>query len=216
MYAVVETGGKQYKVALGDKLNVEKLDVAEGATVTLDRVLMVCTDGKVQVGEPLLKGTSVAATVLAQGRGEKIKVYKFKRRKKYRRTQGHRQAFTQLEITAIGDQKAEKATSKQATKKKSAAKVATKPAVKKVAPKKAATKTSKPTAKSSTDNADNLTNINGIGPVIEKKLHALGITTFKQIAEFTSKQVTEIDEQLNFKGRIEREAWISQAKDLAK
>ena len=107
MYAVVETGGKQYRVSVGDKLKVEKLDVEEGASIQLDRVLMVCDDGKVEVGTPVIDGTSVGATVLSQGRGEKIKVFKFKRRKKYRKTQGHRQSFTQLEITSIGDAKAE-------------------------------------------------------------------------------------------------------------
>ena len=90
----------QNKIA-GDKLKVEKLDAEEGANISLDRVLMVCDEGKVEVGNPVLEGTAVGATVLAQGRGEKIKVFKFKRRKKYRRTQGHRQAFTELRITEI-------------------------------------------------------------------------------------------------------------------
>ena len=107
MYALVETGGKQYRVSIGDKLKVEKLEADEGATISLDRVLMVCDEGKVEVGDPVLEGTAVGATVLAQGRGEKIKVFKFKRRKKYRKTQGHRQSYTQLEITSIGDAKAE-------------------------------------------------------------------------------------------------------------
>ena len=200
MYAVVETGGKQYRVAVGDKLMVEKLDVEEGTAIQLDRVLMVCDDGKVEVGTPMLNGTTVGATVLLQGRGEKIKVFKFKRRKKYRKTQGHRQSFTQLEITSIGDAKA-------APKK---AKAAPKAEAKKSAPKKKAPKESKATA----SKGDTLTDINGIGPVIAQKLNDAGVTTFQQIADFSAERIAEIDEKLNFKGRIEREEWVAQAQKL--
>lgn len=200
MYAVVETGGKQYRVAVGDKLKVEKLDVEEGANIQLDRVLMVCNDGKVEVGTPVLDGTAVGATVLTQGRDEKIKVFKFKRRTKYRRTQGHRQAFTRLEITSIGGAKAgPKAQVKAKAKPESEAEA------KKVAPKKKAAAAS---------DGDKLTDINGIGPVIEKKLKAAGVKTFQQIADFTAEQIAEIDESLNFKGRIEREEWVAQAKKI--
>ncbi|GJL83051.1 MAG: 50S ribosomal protein L21 [marine bacterium B5-7] len=101
MYAVVETGGKQYKVAVGDTLKVEKLPVEAGESISLDRVLMVADGENVEVGKPVLEGRAVAATVLAQGRGEKIRVFKMKRRKGYRRTQGHRQSYTELEITSI-------------------------------------------------------------------------------------------------------------------
>ena len=100
MYAVIETGGKQYKVAVGDKLKVEKLPVAEGESLSLERVLMIAEDDQVMVGSPLLENL-VTATVLAHGRDRKIKVFKMKRRKNYRRTQGHRQAFTKIEITRI-------------------------------------------------------------------------------------------------------------------
>ena len=191
MYAVVETGGKQYRVSVGDKLKVEKLDVEEGTSIELDRVLMVCDGGSVEVGTPVIAGTSVGATVLSQGRGEKIKVFKFKRRKKYRRTQGHRQAYTQLEITSIGGAKAAPAKAK----------------TEKVA------EEAKPTAESAPE-GDKLTDINGIGPVIEQKLNDAGVTTFQQIADFTEEQIAEIDEKLNFKGRIEREEWVAQAKKL--
>ena len=193
MYAVVETGGKQYRVSIGDKLKVEKLEADEGANISLDRVLMVCNEGKVEVGNPVLEGTAVGATVLAQGRGEKIKVFKFKRRKKYRKTQGHRQSFTELEITSIGD-------AKKAAPKKAKAEAKAAPA-----------KEEKPEAAAE---GDKLTDINGIGPVIEKKLKAAGVTSFQQIADFTEEQIAEIDEQLNFKGRIEREEWVEQAKKL--
>ncbi len=101
MYAVIETGGKQYKVAVGDKLKVEKIPVAEGDSVNIDRVLMISDDGEVKVGSPLVD-SQVNATVLSHGKRRKIKVFKMKRRKNYRRTQGHRQSYTEIEITGIG------------------------------------------------------------------------------------------------------------------
>ena len=104
MYAVIETGGKQYKVAVGDRLKVEKLAVAEGASVELGRVLMVAEGERVTLGSPTPKA-AVSATVLGHGRGDKIRVFKMKRRKNYRRTQGHRQSYTEIEITAIGEGK---------------------------------------------------------------------------------------------------------------
>ena len=105
MYAVIETGGKQYKVAVGDKLRVEKLAADEGASVELGRVLMVADGENIALGSPAAE-TPVSATVLAHGRRGKIRVFKMKRRKHYRRTQGHRQSYTEIQITAIGDDKA--------------------------------------------------------------------------------------------------------------
>ena len=99
MYAVIETGGKQYKIALGDKLKVEKLDAAEGESVALGRALMVADGERIHLDA----ADAVHATVLAHGRGDKIRVFKMKRRKDYRRTRGHRQAYTEIQITAIGD-----------------------------------------------------------------------------------------------------------------
>ena len=198
MYAVVETGGKQYKVAIGDKLKVEKLMAEEGASIDLGRVLMVADGENIQVGAPTLD-TSVSATVIAHGRDKKIKVFKMKRRKNYRRTQGHRQYFTEVEITGIGDVKAEPSAVKKS-----------KPASKSA--KSAKTETNPDTGPDGI--GDNLTEINGIGPVIEEKLQGLGITTFKQIAELDQDRIDEINEQLSFKGRIEREEWVEQAQKL--
>jgi len=101
MYAVFKTGGKQYRASTGDVIKVEKIEAEKGATVELDQVLMVGEGEDVKVGTPFLEGGKVIATVLDQGRGDKIKVIKFKRRKNYRRQMGHRQYFTQLEITGI-------------------------------------------------------------------------------------------------------------------
>ena len=106
MYAVVKTGGKQYRVAVGDVLRVESLDADEGSSVELDDVLMVADGGDIKTGSDVAKGTTVSASVRGHGRGDKIRVYKFRRRKNYRLTQGHRQNFTELEITAIGGKSA--------------------------------------------------------------------------------------------------------------
>ena len=101
MYAVVKTGGKQYRVAKGDKLRVESIKAAEGDEIQLPEVLMISEGDKVTVGTPLVEGASVSATVKAHGRGKKIEIVKFRRRKHYRRQAGHRQNYTELEITGI-------------------------------------------------------------------------------------------------------------------
>ena len=102
MYAVVKTGGKQYKVAPGEKLKVEKIAADVGAEVTLDQVLMVVGDGEsVHVGQPLVAGAAVKATIVAQGRGDKVDIFKMRRRKHYQKHQGHRQSYTELRIDSI-------------------------------------------------------------------------------------------------------------------
>jgi large subunit ribosomal protein L21 len=101
MYAVIVTGGKQYRVSQGDKLRVEKLDAAEGESVDLDQVLMVVDGDDVKIGTPVLDGGKVTADVKAHGRGDKVDIIKFRRRKHHIKRQGHRQAYTELEITGI-------------------------------------------------------------------------------------------------------------------
>ena len=101
MYAVVKTGGKQYKAALGDVLRVERIKAEPGSSVTLDEVLMVADGDKVSVGTPLLSGSKVSAEVLNHGRLDKVRIVKFRRRKHSRTTQGHRQHYTELKITDI-------------------------------------------------------------------------------------------------------------------
>ena len=101
MYAVIQTGGKQYRVAEGDTLKVEKISADEGASVELDKVLMVADGEDVRVGKPYLDGGKVTATVKTHGRGKKVKIIKFRRRKQYLKRQGHRQWFTELTITDI-------------------------------------------------------------------------------------------------------------------
>jgi large subunit ribosomal protein L21 len=101
MYAVIVTGGKQYRVSQGDKVRVEKLDAAEGDSIELDHVLMVVDGDDIKIGAPVLEGGKVTAEVKAQGRGDKVNIIKFRRRKHHMKRQGHRQAYTELEITGI-------------------------------------------------------------------------------------------------------------------
>ena len=197
MYAVIKTGGKQYRVAVGDKLKVESINASEGDTVTLDEVLMIGDGDKLQVGTPTLD-TSVQATVLSNGRGKKLRIVKFRRRQNSRTRTGHRQNFTEIEITAIGG----KAPAKKAAPKKAAALKKAEAPKKAAAPKKS--------------EKDDLTRISGVGPVIVGKLEALGITTFQQVADFTAADIERIDGELNFKGRIEPDEWVKQAKEFLK
>ncbi|MEM1030297.1 MAG: 50S ribosomal protein L21 [Myxococcota bacterium] len=101
MYAVIKTGGKQYRVASGDQLHVEKLEGNPGDSVTFQDVLLVGGEGAAKVGTPNVAGASVEAKILGQDRGKKIIVFKMKRRKNYRRRQGHRQPYTRIEITSV-------------------------------------------------------------------------------------------------------------------
>ena len=101
MYAVIESCGKQYKVAEGDVVFFEKLEVEEGKKVTFDKVVLLSDDGKVEVGAPYVKGIKVEGKVVAHGKGKKIIVFKYKAKKNYRRKQGHRQPYTKVEITSI-------------------------------------------------------------------------------------------------------------------
>ncbi|MCL4799558.1 MAG: 50S ribosomal protein L21 [Burkholderiales bacterium] len=101
MYAVIRTGGKQYRVAAGDRLKVEKLPADVGAEVVLDQVLAVGEGEGVKVGAPLVAGATVKAKVLGHGRGEKVTIFKLRRRKHYKKSQGHRQSYTEIEITGV-------------------------------------------------------------------------------------------------------------------
>ena len=125
MYAIIESCGKQYKVAEGDVVFFEKLDAEEGKKVTFDKVILVSEDGKVQVGNPYVKGIKVEGKVVSHGKGKKIIVFKMKPKKNYRRKQGHRQPYTKVEITSIKTA-AKKAETKTASEKAESKKVAEK------------------------------------------------------------------------------------------
>lgn len=101
MYAIIQTGGKQYRVSEGDVLSIEKLTAAEGEEVVFDQVLTVVADGDVKIGKPVLEGAKVTAKVVEHGKGEKILVFKYKAKSNYRKRQGHRQPYTKVEISKI-------------------------------------------------------------------------------------------------------------------
>jgi len=232
MFAVMKTGGKQYKVQNGDVLRVEKLAADAGEKIQFNEVLMVGST----IGTPIVSGAAVQAEVIDQIKGEKL-IHFVKRRRKHgsQRTKGHRQQLTLLRVTDILEKGGDKSGVKAAIGAGSvsgvaleAAKPAKKAAPKKAAPEKAApakaAEPKKPAAKKeaakkaapkATAAADDLKQLSGVGPALEKKLVEAGVTTFAQIAGWKKSDVADMDEKLSFKGRIEREGWIAQAKKLA-
>ena len=101
MYAVIKTGGKQYKVAAGEKIKVEQIAAEVGQEIAIDQVLAVGNGADLKIGTPLVAGASVKATVVAHGKHDKVRIFKLRRRKHYKKSQGHRQTFTELEISAV-------------------------------------------------------------------------------------------------------------------
>ena len=211
MFAVLKTGGKQYKVQNGDVLRIEKIAADAGETVQFNDILMLGGD-TATVGTPLIEGAAVQAEVIDQIKGEKT-INFVKRRRKHgsQRTKGHRQKLTLVRVTEILSKGAEKSGVKAAV-----GKIATAAAT---APKAATAKAAAPKVKAApaaaSGEGDDLTQLSGVGPALLKKLNAAGISTFVQIAAWTEADVAEFDEKLSFKGRIEREGWIAQAKELA-
>ncbi len=187
MFAIVRTGGKQYRVAAGDKIAVEKLPGVAGDTVLLDDVLFAGEGGNAAD----LKGFTVSAEIIAQERGEKIVVFKKRRRHNYRRKQGHRQSLTLLRILGVGDSKAP---AKAAVKKEAAPAAAS--------------------AETTALDASNLSLISGVGPAIEKKLRAAGIASWNDIAAWDDAAIAKWDEELKLGGRAIKEEWVDQAKEL--
>jgi len=206
MYAVVKTGGKQYRVSPGDKLQVELLDVNEGDEVTLDQVLMMGEGGDVTIGAPLIDNASVTAKVLQNGRAKKVEIIKFKRRKHHQKRTGHRQHFTEIEITGMSGA----GISASAPEKKAAPKPAEPAPVQEAAPKAPVKFMDAPDGEK-----DDLKKISGVGPVLEKALNDLGIFHFRQVAAFTQADIDAVEGETNFPGRVERDDWIGQAKTLA-
>ncbi|NRG16418.1 50S ribosomal protein L21 [Rhizobiales bacterium] len=204
MFAVIKTGGKQYTVAADDLLKVEKMPAEAGESVVFDEVLMVGNGADTTIGSPTVEGATVVAEVVEQGRNRKIIVFKKRRRQNSRRRNGHRQAFTLVKITDI--------LTNGAKAKKAEAKKDEKPA----AAKEETAEAELPVLFTAPEGEkDDLKKIGGVGPVLEGKLNALGITTYAQIAAFTAEDIARVDEALSFKGRIERENWVEQAKELA-
>ena len=223
MYAVIKTGGKQYRVSQGDRIRVESLAADEGAAVNIDEVLMIGEGASVTVGAPLIADASVSARVLAHGRGKKVSIIKFRRRKHHRKHMGHRQNYTELEITGISGagisvtQPKEQPAAKAEPKKEAPAKPAPAPeAVKaEAAPAAASTAATLKFLDAPNGDVDDLKKILGIGPVIEEQLNGMGIYHYSQIADFSQSDVDNVNEALAFPGRIERDEWIEQARGLA-
>ena len=216
MFAVLKTGGKQYKVQAGDLLRVEKLAADAGETIQFNDVLMLGGD-KVVVGAPLVKDAGVQAEVVDQIKGEKtINFVKRRRKHSSKRTKGHRQKLTLVKVTDILASGADKSGVKAAVGAGSVSATAVAAAAPKAAKKAAPKKESKAEAAPAAAAADDLKKLSGVGPALEKKLLEGGVTSFAQIAAWTEADIAEFDEKLSFKGRIEREGWVEQAKELAK
>ncbi|MCH2456766.1 MAG: 50S ribosomal protein L21 [Henriciella sp.] len=223
MFAVIKTGGKQYKVAEGDQIVVEKLAADAGADVTFD-VLMLGDGDSVTLGAPVVDGASVVGEIAAQRKGDKKLIMKKRQRNTYRRKKGHRQLESVVTITSIlTDGKKPAAKKAAAPKKEEAPKAEAKaPAAKKEAAPKAAAKADKPKTddrgrlEQADGKADDLKKISGVGPAMEKKLNAAGIFHFWQVAELNATQAQELDDEAGLGGRIERDEWVKQADQLAK
>ncbi|SDG19359.1 50S ribosomal protein L21 [Pelagibacterium luteolum] len=213
MFAVIKTGGKQYKVAANDLVRVEKLAGEAGDAITFENVLMVGTGADVTLGAPLVSGALVAGEVVEQFRDKKVIIFKKKRRQGYRRKNGHRQELTLVRITEILTGGA-KPSGKKAAAPKKAAKTETAPAADDKPAAKAEAKPAKAEPAPAADFKDDVKLIGGVGPALEKKLAAAGITSLTQIAKWTKADVAKFDEELDFKGRIERDEWVEQAKEL--
>lgn len=231
MFAVIKTGGKQYKVQSGDLLRVEKLAAEAGDKVQFNDILMLGGDSPV-IGAPLVAGAAVQAEIIDQIKGDKVINFVRRRRKhSSKRTVGHRQQLTLLRVTDILEKGADSSGVKAAigagsvggdkvvsdgryTKNRTDQAEMNKRVAEGEAEEKSAETAAKPKAKSAA--ADDLKTLSGVGPALEKKLHEAGVTSLAQIAAWTEADIAEMDEKLSFKGRIEREGWVEQAKELTK
>ncbi|MAZ27847.1 MAG: 50S ribosomal protein L21 [Cytophagaceae bacterium] len=239
MYAIVEIAGQQFKVAKDQKIYVHRLAEDEGANVSFDKVLLTGDGDNVTLGAPAIEGALVGAKVVRHLKGDKVIVFKKKRRKGYKKKNGHRQYLTQLEILDIsidGKKKpAKKAESKEAEPKKAAKKETAKPKAKKEVEvsenliTRAENRAEKDGIEINLDNvlhnigtalkadADDLKKINGIGPAFEKKLNEIGIYTYEQISKLKAADKEELSAIDGItREKIESEEWVKQAKALLK
>jgi large subunit ribosomal protein L21 len=196
MFAVIKTGGKQYRVNQNDVLRVEKLDAKVGEVIVFPEILAVGGDAGLTFGTPTVAGASVAAEVVEHDRDDKVIAFKKRRRQNSKRKRGHRQHQTVVRISEIltGGAKPSKAAAKAAKADEAPAAVAALPA--------------------GELDVSNLSLISGIGPTIEKKLRAAGIVSWNEIAAWTDEDVAKWDEELALRGRATREEWVTQAKEL--
>ena len=196
MFAVIKTGGKQYKVSRNDVITVEKLHAEPGDTVAFSEVMLVGGDTTV-IGSPLVKGATVAGSVVEQARGPKVISFFKRRRQNSKRKKGHRQDLTVVRITDIFTNGETVDVSKRAA-----------PAAAPVAA------MSAPEAAPAGIDDSNLSLIAGIGPTIEKKLRAAGVTNWTQISQWGEADVAKWNDELKLGGRIARDEWVEQAREL--
>lgn len=222
MFAVIKTGGKQYRVAAGDLLKIEKLAGEAGDIIEFPEVLAVDSE----IGAPLVEGALVTAEVIEQGRAKKVISFKKRRRQNSQRTRGHRQHLTTVQIAEILTGGAKP--SKKSAPKKAAAKPAAKKADAKATAKPAAKSAAKADKADASDaksvaplftapkgDGDDLTKINGIGPVAKGQLYEQGITTFAQVAKLTDKEIVIVDEAMPFSAEQITD-WRAQAQEMTK
>ncbi|MGB8816969.1 MAG: 50S ribosomal protein L21 [Rhizobiaceae bacterium] len=200
MFAVIKTGGKQYRVAANDLLKVEKVIGEAGDIVHFSEVLMVGEGASAAIGAPTVVGALVTAQVVEQGRADKVIAFKKRRRQNSKRTRGHRQHLTTVQIVEI-------LTGGAKPTKKAADRVAR--------PAKAKTAAVAGIAELPAGGiVDDVSIIGGVGPALKKKLAGAGITSLTQIAALSAAEMAKVDEDLKLGGRTEREEWVEQAKEL--
>jgi large subunit ribosomal protein L21 len=231
MFAVIKTGGKQYRVAANDLLKVEKLVGNPGDIIEFSQVLAVGNGDQATIGAPLVAGAVVTAEVVKQGRHETVIAFKKRRRQNSRRTRGHRQHETTVRIDEIltdGAKPSKKKAAKpdaapKAEAPKAKAEAAAKPQalMAETAPKaEAAPKAAKPAkseakaAPAAVEYTDDISLIGGIGPVLKKKLEAAGFGSLASIAALKADDIAKLDADLKLGGRIERDEWVEQAREL--
>ena len=198
MFAVLKTGGKQYKVTSGDVLRVEKLAADAGETVQFNDILMVGAT----VGTPFVEGAGVQAEVVDQIKGEKtINFVRRRRKHSSKRTKGHRQQLTLVRVTEILESGADKSGVKAAIGSGRAPAGSGSPAA-------------SPAAEAPAGGTDDLKKLSGVGPALEKKLIEAGIASYAQIAGWTDVELAALDEAL--RNKAEKEGWIAQAQDMNK
>jgi large subunit ribosomal protein L21 len=205
MYAIVEMAGQQFKVAKDQKVYVHRLQTEEGKKVTFDNVLLLDDGKNVTIGAPAIDGAAVEAKVIKHLRGDKVIVFHKKRRKGYRKKNGHRQSLTEIVIESIvakGAKKVKSEPKKTAPKKEAAPKA--------VAPKKEAAPKKAATPKATKAKADDLKKVEGIGPKIAETLIAAGISTFAELAKAKPAKISEIIADV--RGNHVTDTWPAQAK----
>jgi len=217
MFAVIKTGGKQYRVAANDLLKVEKLAGNVGDIVEFGQVLAFGEGEKATIGAPFVDGATVTAEVVEQGKTRTIIAFKKRRRQNSRRKIGHRQLLTTVRISEIltGGAKPSKKAAAKAEAKAEKVEAAPVAGIADLEPK--APKTEKPAKVAKAEKAevvDDISLISGIGPVLKDKLTEAGYATLTAISKLKKADIAKLDEELSLGGRIEREEWVAQAKEL--